>query len=58
MARNLSQGSGNGRRLVINDAAFRLGLSEILCVSRLMNLLAQHESIGELDSQLGLCSMP
>jgi hypothetical protein len=34
------------------------GLSEILCVSRLMNLLAQHESIAELDSQLRFGSMP
>jgi len=34
------------------------GLSEILCVSRLMKSLAQHESIAELDSQLCFGSMP
>lgn len=34
------------------------GASEILCVSRMMNSLAQHESIFELDSQLRFGSMP
>jgi TolB-like protein len=35
-----------------------LGVSEILCVSRMINSLAQHKSIFELDSQLCLGSMP
>ena len=34
------------------------GVSEILCVSRLINLLAQHESFSELNRQLRLGSMP
>lgn len=34
------------------------GVSEILCVSRLINSLAQHESFCELDGQLRLGSMP
>jgi hypothetical protein len=34
------------------------GVSEILCVSRMINSLAQHKAIFELDSQLRLGSMP
>ena len=35
-----------------------LGLSEILCVSRSMKSLTQHEPISELDGQLRFSSMP
>ena len=35
-----------------------LGVSEILCVSRLMNSLTEREALAELDGELRLGSMP
>ena len=41
-----------------NDTSTTEGVSEILCVSRMINSLAQHKSVFELDGQLRLGSMP
>lgn len=48
----------SARRGRPSNRRIRAGVSEILCASRLMKLLAWHESLFELDGELRLGSMP